>query len=78
MLKAAVPCEAAPQGLLPLQSLLRVRDLIAAAPAIRHPTAELERIAGLDRWTLARHFALPLEQAPLVSGRCASLIERAL
>lgn len=64
MLKAAVPCEAASQGLLPLQSLLRVRDLIAAAPAIRHPTAELERVAGLDRWTLARQFRAAFGTSP--------------
>jgi len=34
----------------------RVRDLIAAGPATRHSMAELERMSGLDRWTLARRF----------------------
>jgi AraC-like DNA-binding protein len=34
----------------------RVRDLIAACPAERHAMAELERLSGLDRWTLARQF----------------------
>jgi AraC-like DNA-binding protein/quercetin dioxygenase-like cupin family protein len=33
-----------------------VRDSIAARPAERRPMAELERLAGLDRWTLARQF----------------------
>ena len=34
----------------------RVRELIAACPAERHAMAELERLCGLDRWTLARQF----------------------
>jgi AraC-like DNA-binding protein len=34
----------------------RVRDLIAACPAQPHLMNDLERIAGLDRWTLARQF----------------------
>ena len=36
--------------------LLRVRDVIAAAPAERRSMDELERLSGLDRWTLARQF----------------------
>jgi AraC-like DNA-binding protein len=34
----------------------RMRDLIAACPATRYAMDELERITGLDRWTLARQF----------------------
>jgi AraC-like DNA-binding protein len=37
-------------------AVTRVRDLIAACPAERHAMAALERVAGLDRWTLARQF----------------------
>jgi AraC-like DNA-binding protein len=36
--------------------VLRIRDLIAACPAERHSMDELERVCGLDRWTLARQF----------------------
>jgi AraC-like DNA-binding protein len=41
---------------LRLAGLLRVRDLIAADPAASHPLERLERVSGLDRWTLARQF----------------------
>jgi AraC-like DNA-binding protein len=41
---------------LRLAALLRVRDLIAADPAASHPLERLERVSGLDRWTLARQF----------------------
>jgi AraC-like DNA-binding protein len=34
----------------------RVRDLIAACPASWHSMDELERLSGLDRWTIARQF----------------------
>jgi len=36
--------------------LSRVRDLIATTPARRHSLAEMERLCGLDRWTIARQF----------------------
>ncbi|MFI4986205.1 MAG: AraC family ligand binding domain-containing protein [Alphaproteobacteria bacterium] len=42
----------------------RVRDLIAACPAKRHSMAELERLAGLDRWTLARQFRAMFGTSP--------------
>lgn len=64
ILEAVISHEMAPQGLLPLQSLLRVRDLIAADPAIRHPIAELERVAGFNRWTLARQFRAAFGTSP--------------
>jgi AraC-like DNA-binding protein len=43
-------------GTLAVGGLRRVRDLIVAAPAERHSMDELERLAGVDRWTLARQF----------------------
>jgi len=41
-----------------------VRSLIAARPAERHPIAELERVAGLDRWSLARQFRAAFGTSP--------------
>jgi len=49
---------------LPLEQLERVRDMIAAAPAQRYTLDELERIAGLDRWTLARQFRAAFGTSP--------------
>jgi AraC-like DNA-binding protein len=36
--------------------LSRIRDVIAATPTRRHSLDELERLCGLDRWTIARQF----------------------
>jgi AraC-like DNA-binding protein len=44
--------------------LSRVRDVIAAAPAERHSMQALERLAGLDRWTLARQFRAAFGTSP--------------
>ncbi len=52
------------QGPLCLSSLLRVRDLIAANPAIRHSAAEFEKVSGLDRWTVARQFRAAFGTSP--------------
>jgi AraC-like DNA-binding protein len=41
---------------LAIAPVSRVRDLIAACPASRHSMDELERLSGLDRWTIARQF----------------------
>jgi AraC-like DNA-binding protein len=49
---------------LDLSRLLRVRDLLAASPAQAHTMNELERVAGLDRWTLARQFRLAFGTSP--------------
>jgi AraC-like DNA-binding protein len=49
---------------LRLDGLLRVRALIAASPARRHSIEELERIAGLDRWSLARQFRAAFGTSP--------------
>ena len=51
-------------GTLALGRLSRVRDLIAAAPAERRSMDELERLAGLDRWTLARQFRAAFGTSP--------------
>ena len=51
-------------GPLALGGLRRVRDLIAACPAERHSMDELERLAGLDRWTLARQFRVAFGTSP--------------
>jgi AraC-like DNA-binding protein len=47
-----------------LQALRRVHELIAADPAILQPAAELERVSGLDRWTLARQFRAAFGTSP--------------
>jgi AraC-like DNA-binding protein len=49
---------------LRLPGLLRVRSLIAARPADRHPLGELERVANLDRWSLARQFRAAFGTSP--------------
>ena len=51
-------------GSLSLAPLLRARDLIAADPAKRHSMAALERVTGLDRWTLARQFRAAFGTSP--------------
>lgn len=51
-------------GPLALGGLMRVRDLIAACPAQRHSMDELERLFGLDRWTLARQFRAAFGTSP--------------
>ena len=51
-------------GPLALGRLVQVRDRLASAPAVRHPMAELERLAGLDRWALARQFRAALGTSP--------------
>lgn len=54
----------APPTALPLARLERVRARIAARPGARHSLAELERLAGLDRWSLARQFRLAFGTSP--------------
>lgn len=61
----AASCDAAtvlPQLRLP--GLLRVRSRIAENPADRHPIDELERVADLDRWSLARQFRAAFGTSP--------------
>lgn len=39
-----------------LSRLSRIRDLIAETPARRYSLNDMERLSGLDRWTIARQF----------------------
>jgi AraC-like DNA-binding protein len=54
----------ASRGPLAVARLARVRDLIADSPADRRSMEELERLAGLDRWTLARQFRAAFGTSP--------------
>ena len=45
-----------PDGRIDLAAVARVREHLAAHASEQTPAAELERIAGIDRYTLARHF----------------------
>jgi AraC-like DNA-binding protein len=51
-------------GTLPLRALWDVRDRLAADPAARPSAAALERLSGLDRWTLARGFRAAFGTSP--------------
>jgi AraC-like DNA-binding protein len=42
----------------------RVRDLIASSPDRQHSMAELERVADLDRWAIARQFRAAFGTSP--------------
>jgi AraC-like DNA-binding protein len=53
-----------PTRRLSMQGLTRARARIAAAPAIRCGAVELERVSGLDRWTLARQFRAAFGTSP--------------
>jgi AraC-like DNA-binding protein len=64
LLVAASTGGSSPTTALRHQALLRVRDLIATHPARRHPIDEIERIAGLDRWSLARQFRSAFGTSP--------------
>jgi len=49
---------------LALNRLSLVRDFIAASPAERCSMDRLERLSGLDRWTLARQFRAAFGTSP--------------
>ncbi|HEY8612354.1 MAG TPA: AraC family transcriptional regulator [Roseomonas sp.] len=51
-------------GTLPLQALWEVRDRLAADPVSWPSAAALERLSGLDRWTLARGFRAAFGTSP--------------
>ncbi|WP_097461343.1 AraC family transcriptional regulator [Mangrovitalea sediminis] len=51
-------------GSLNLPALLRVKALISANCAEQHSMDELEVIAGIDRWTLARQFRAAFGTSP--------------
>ena len=64
MLRSASSDAATQSGPLAFDSLTRTRDAIAADPARRPAMAALERLSGLDRWTLARQFRSAFGTSP--------------
>jgi AraC-like DNA-binding protein len=50
---------------LDIAGLTRARDALAAEPERHHSLAGLERLSGLDRWTLARQFRAAFGASPL-------------
>ena len=64
LLRAASSNVAKRSAPLDLGRLLRVKDLLAASPAKGHMMNELERVADLDRWTLARQFRMAFGTSP--------------
>jgi len=64
LLRAASSNVAKRPAPLDLGRLLRVKDLLAASPAKGHMMNELERVADLDRWTLARQFRMAFGTSP--------------
>jgi AraC-like DNA-binding protein len=65
LLRAASSTAAKRTGPLDFVRLLRVRDLLAASPAEQHMMDDLERLADLDRWTLARQFRAAFGTSPI-------------
>jgi AraC-like DNA-binding protein len=53
-----------PAGRLHFRALHEVREAIAANPAAPPSLATLERLAGLDRWSLARQFRAAFGTSP--------------
>lgn len=51
-------------GTLPFRALWNIRDRIAADPTSWPSAAALERLSGLDRWTLARGFRAAFGTSP--------------
>jgi len=47
-----------------LPALHRVRDILASVPSSRRSMQDLEREAGIDRWTLARQFRAAFGTSP--------------
>jgi AraC-like DNA-binding protein len=64
ILLAASSEVATPLPALRLAGLSRVRSLIAERPAERFGIEEMERAAGLDRWSLARQFRAAFGTSP--------------
>ncbi|MEZ5704650.1 MAG: AraC family transcriptional regulator [Burkholderiaceae bacterium] len=66
--------EPSPQpSALAAKALQDVRDRIAQDPAARPAMAELERLSGLDRWTLARQFRAAFGTSPSRFRTCRQL-----
>ncbi len=58
---------------LATKALLDVRERIAQDPATRPEMTELERLSGLDRWTLARQFRAAFGTSPSRFRTCRQL-----
>ena len=63
-LTAATSSRSRPFRPLALEAVKRVRDVIAARPVVSYTMNDLERVAGLDRWTLARQFRAAFGTSP--------------
>ncbi|GAA1342536.1 AraC family transcriptional regulator [Catellatospora bangladeshensis] len=55
---------AAGRRAIDLDAVRRVRALLLDDVTTRHPVAELERVAGLDRWAIARQFRAAFGTSP--------------
>jgi len=64
LLCAASSCAVPGGGALEFVGVQRVRDLLIASPARERTMDELERVADLDRWTLARRFRAAFGTSP--------------
>lgn len=64
LLTTVVPAGLEVAGRFALGGLKRVRDLIIDCPADQHSMDELERVADIDRWTLARQFRAAFGTSP--------------
>lgn len=53
-----------PSRSLAIDAVTRVREMMTANPTTHHSTDELECVAGLDRWTLARQFRAAFGTSP--------------
>ncbi len=52
------------QSSIDLRAVSRVRDYLAAHPAMQTPASTLERLAGLDRFSIARQFRKAFGTSP--------------
>jgi AraC-like DNA-binding protein len=64
LLRSAARAARATSRSLAWPALRRVRERLLAEPVRAVPLAELERLAGLDRWTLARQFRAAFGTSP--------------
>jgi AraC-like DNA-binding protein len=63
----------APKALLATPALFDMRDRIAQDPTVRPTLTELERLSGLDRWTLARQFRTAFGTSPSRFRTCRQI-----
>jgi AraC-like DNA-binding protein len=53
-----------PRPALDVEALRRVRTVLTEQPTVRHRAEELEAVAGLDRWSIARQFRVAFGTSP--------------